>query len=107
MRPAGVDEFLAQDATDELEPWLEWDELDGEDGEPEPALKTPIVDGACNGYSLALSTGKVCPAFFKHRVVAVRKFHDFIMAACAQSYALESAPQSNLPHDFWLPAALR
>ena len=42
-----VDEFLAQDATDELEPWLEWDELDGEDGEPEPALKTPIVDGAC------------------------------------------------------------
>ncbi len=47
LRPAGVDEFLAQDATDELEPWLEWDELDGEDGEPEPALKTPIVDGAC------------------------------------------------------------
>lgn len=51
LRPAGVDSFLeraeAGSAGDELEPWLEWDELDGEDGEPEPALKTPIVDGAC------------------------------------------------------------
>lgn len=33
--------------TDEVEPWLVWDELDGDDGEPEPALKTPVVDGAC------------------------------------------------------------
>ena len=32
---------------DELEPWLMWDELDGDDGEPEPALKTPVVEGAC------------------------------------------------------------
>ena len=31
----------------ELEPWLVWDELDGDDGEPEPALKTPVVEGAC------------------------------------------------------------
>ncbi|MDN8633293.1 hypothetical protein [Corynebacterium kefirresidentii] len=60
LRPAGVDEFLAQDDTDELEPWLEWDELDGEDGEPEPALKTPIVDGACifaNRAGWATGTG--------------------------------------------------
>lgn len=31
----------------DLEPWLEWDELDDEDGNPEPALKTVLVDGAC------------------------------------------------------------
>lgn len=30
-----------------LEPWLEWDELDDNDGNPEPALKTKVVDGAC------------------------------------------------------------
>ncbi|PZO97891.1 MAG: hypothetical protein DI609_12040, partial [Corynebacterium urealyticum] len=42
-RPEGVDEYLESDS-DELEPWLEWDE--GEDGE-EPELKTPIVGGAC------------------------------------------------------------
>lgn len=47
LRPAGVDKYLrCQDPT-ELEPWLVWDELDGEDGQAEPALKTPIVDGAC------------------------------------------------------------
>ncbi|AZA10128.1 hypothetical protein [Corynebacterium pseudopelargi] len=32
---------------EELEPWLEWDELDNDEGEPEPALKTKIVHGAC------------------------------------------------------------
>lgn len=32
---------------DPCEPWLEWDELDNDDGEPEPALKTRVVDGAC------------------------------------------------------------
>lgn len=47
LRPAGVDRYLQSEDPIELEPWLEWDELDGEDGEPEPALKTPIVDGAC------------------------------------------------------------
>lgn len=51
LRPAGVDKFLERAESgaggEELEPWLEWDELDGDDGEPEPALKTPIVDGAC------------------------------------------------------------
>lgn len=30
-----------------IEPWLEWDELDNEDGEAEPALRTAMVDGAC------------------------------------------------------------
>ncbi|MFV8394855.1 hypothetical protein [Corynebacterium hindlerae] len=33
--------------TGDVEPWLEWDELDDEDGNPEPALKTVTVDGAC------------------------------------------------------------
>ncbi|MDY5839878.1 MAG: hypothetical protein SPJ78_04040 [Corynebacterium camporealensis] len=47
LRPEGTDEFLENSTTADLEPWLEWDELDGDDGEPEPALKTPIVDGAC------------------------------------------------------------
>ncbi len=46
----GADEDDAADdaaADAEVEPWLVWDELDGDDGEPEPALKTPVVDGAC------------------------------------------------------------
>lgn len=30
-----------------LEPWLEWDELENDEGEMEPALKTVTVDGAC------------------------------------------------------------
>ena len=47
LRPAGVDRYLSAEDPTELEPWLVWDELDGDDGEPEPALKTPIVDGAC------------------------------------------------------------
>ncbi|MGV0360575.1 hypothetical protein ACUY2X_00550 [Corynebacterium minutissimum] len=46
-RPEDVDEYLKNGQPEELEPWLEWDELDGDDGEPEPALKTPLVDGAC------------------------------------------------------------
>lgn len=40
FRPAVLDEG-------DLEPWLEWDELDDEEGNPEPALKTVVVDGAC------------------------------------------------------------
>ncbi len=35
------------DGSPDLEPWLEWDELDDDDGNPEPALKTKVVDGAC------------------------------------------------------------
>ncbi|AZA12237.1 hypothetical protein [Corynebacterium gerontici] len=34
-------------AEGELEPWLVWDELDNDDGEAEPALKTKVIDGAC------------------------------------------------------------
>ena len=51
LRPDGVDDWLAERAEggepDTIEPWLEWDELDGDDGEPEPALKTVVTDGAC------------------------------------------------------------
>ena len=47
LRPAGVDKYLAEEDPTELEPWLVWDELDGDAGDPEPALKTPILDGAC------------------------------------------------------------
>lgn len=39
LRPTGVDTHLKPE---ELEPWLEWDELDDE-----PALRTKVVDGAC------------------------------------------------------------
>lgn len=49
-RPASVSEWFKaiEDGTDEpLEPWLVWDELDDENGEPEPALKTKVIDGAC------------------------------------------------------------
>lgn len=46
-RPDSVDSYLAAADPVELEPWLVWDELDGDDGEPEPALKTPLVGGAC------------------------------------------------------------
>lgn len=31
----------------QLEPWLEWDELENDEGELEPALKTVTVGGAC------------------------------------------------------------
>ncbi|AKK04056.1 hypothetical protein [Corynebacterium epidermidicanis] len=44
LRPVNLPEHFEPE---ELEPWLEWDELDDEDGNPEPALKTVVVDGAC------------------------------------------------------------
>lgn len=47
LRPAGTDEYLAAQDPTELEPWLVWDELDNDDGEPEPALKTVVVNQAC------------------------------------------------------------
>ncbi|MDK6260449.1 MULTISPECIES: hypothetical protein [Corynebacterium] len=54
LRPEGTDDWLAGTGDyagvaveAEIEPWLVWDELDDEDGEPEPALKTKVVDGAC------------------------------------------------------------
>lgn len=46
-RPKRIEAFLSDGEASELEPWLEWDELDGADGKPEPALKTKLVDGAC------------------------------------------------------------
>lgn len=45
-RPAEVDAYIESDRS-ELEPWLEWDELDNDEGEAEPALKTTLVSGAC------------------------------------------------------------
>lgn len=49
LRPDTTDTWLADADTtpEDLEPWLVWDELDGDDGTPEPALKTAVVDGAC------------------------------------------------------------
>ncbi|AIK84144.1 hypothetical protein CGLAR1_02455 [Corynebacterium glutamicum] len=47
LRPASTDSFLASDDGTDIEPWLTWDELDDEDGNPEPALKTTVVNGAC------------------------------------------------------------
>lgn len=44
LRPETADTYV-KDV--ELEPWLVWDELDDSDGNPEPALKTALVDGAC------------------------------------------------------------
>ncbi|HIW95357.1 MAG TPA: hypothetical protein H9867_02540 [Candidatus Corynebacterium gallistercoris] len=35
------------DSEEDIEPWLEWDELDNEDGEAEPALKTKVTGGSC------------------------------------------------------------
>lgn len=61
-RPAGTDEWIRRhakdsdtadgdatngDAVDDLEPWLEWDELTGDDGEDDPAVKTVTTGGAC------------------------------------------------------------
>ncbi|WP_373456387.1 hypothetical protein [Corynebacterium sp. 70RC1] len=31
----------------DLEPWLEWDTLDNDEGEPEPALRTSLMNNAC------------------------------------------------------------
>lgn len=36
-----------EDGEDVLEPWLEWDELENEAGEMEPALKTRTTNGVC------------------------------------------------------------
>ncbi len=47
LRPPTTDQFLASDDATDIEPWLEWDELDDDDGNPEPALKTVTVNGAC------------------------------------------------------------
>ncbi|MEJ6018833.1 hypothetical protein [Corynebacterium sp. H113] len=49
-RPDAVNDWLAtidSDIDEPLEPWLEWDELDNDEGEPEPALKTQVLNGAC------------------------------------------------------------
>ncbi|WP_022863592.1 hypothetical protein [Corynebacterium massiliense] len=54
-RPAATDAWLRERAENndkphdnqDVEPWLEWDELAGDDGEPEPSVKTKTVDGAC------------------------------------------------------------
>ncbi|QDZ43269.1 hypothetical protein [Corynebacterium sp. sy039] len=47
LRPDTTDAYLTHGEPEELEPWLEWDELDNDEGEPEPALKTALIDGAC------------------------------------------------------------
>lgn len=47
LRPKDTDAFLADAHATEVEPWLDWDELDDDDGNPEPALKTKVVDGGC------------------------------------------------------------
>ncbi|WP_225723495.1 MULTISPECIES: hypothetical protein [Corynebacterium] len=44
VRGSGEQERLEQGR---VEPWLEWDELENDEGEMEPALKTVVVDGAC------------------------------------------------------------
>ena len=51
-RPAEMDEWEAkgrpQEKTgDGIEPWLEWDELENDEGDMEPALKTVTTNGAC------------------------------------------------------------
>ncbi|WP_080793261.1 hypothetical protein [Corynebacterium pacaense] len=47
LRPSNTDAFFEGDDGTDIEPWLEWDELDDDEGEPEPALKTRTIDGAC------------------------------------------------------------
>ena len=51
-RPAEMDEWEAkgrpqEKSGDDIEPWLEWDELENDEGEMEPALKTVTTNGAC------------------------------------------------------------
>ncbi|QGU06341.1 hypothetical protein COCCU_01910 [Corynebacterium occultum] len=46
-RPADTERYIEEADPAELEPWLVWDELDDEEGNPEPALKTILQDGAC------------------------------------------------------------
>lgn len=69
LRPAEVDAYLAAADPTQLEPWLEWDEDEGEDGGSEggdpteegPSLKTSVVDGACIFANRAgWSTGTGC-----------------------------------------------
>lgn len=47
LRPKSVKKYLKNPDPVDIEPWLVWDELDNEEGETEPALKTKVVDGAC------------------------------------------------------------
>ncbi|MCS4535777.1 hypothetical protein [Corynebacterium sp. HS2168-gen11] len=47
LRPQTTDTYFEQADESQLEPWLLWDELENEEGEPEPALKTVVVAGAC------------------------------------------------------------
>ena len=42
--PAGVDRPGPEG---ELEPWLEWDELENDEGIAEPTLRTRVLEGAC------------------------------------------------------------
>ncbi|HHU44747.1 MAG TPA: hypothetical protein GXZ46_03795 [Actinomycetales bacterium] len=49
-RPEAVTKWyrdIEEDLDEPLEPWLVWDELDDEDGNPEPALKTKVVGAGC------------------------------------------------------------
>lgn len=51
-RPAEMEEWEAkgrpqEKSGDDIEPWLEWDELENDEGEMEPALKTVTTNGAC------------------------------------------------------------
>ncbi|MCU9519036.1 hypothetical protein N7326_04000 [Corynebacterium sp. ES2794-CONJ1] len=49
LRPDTTDDVIddVHHRPELIEPWLEWDELENEEGENEPALKTAIIDGAC------------------------------------------------------------
>ena len=47
LGPEDWQNYVAQTPDQDVEPWLEWDELDNDAGEPEPALKTVVTDGAC------------------------------------------------------------
>lgn len=59
LRPAEAIAEWEKDRVD-IAPWLEWDELENDEGEMEPALKTTTVDGACifaNRPGFAAGTG--------------------------------------------------
>ena len=47
LGPEDWQNYSPSAADDELEPWLEWDELESDAGSYEPALKTVVRDGAC------------------------------------------------------------
>ncbi len=60
-RPNNLDAYLQREDHSDLEPWLEWDELDNDEGEAEPALKTTLVNGACIfANRLGWETGPGC-----------------------------------------------